>query len=74
MWDDWEAAPGGSKTVYGRVGIWLGQNGHIQLRLGGGEGQITTVSPDAGSARGNPHLYGKLQSILEEKGRWPEDG
>mgnify|MGYP001577462824 CR=1 FL=1 len=72
MWDDWEAAPRGSKTVYGRVGIWLGANGHIHVRLGGGDGQISTIAPNAASERGNPHLYRKLRSILQEKGRWSE--
>jgi len=71
-WDDWTPALRGKKTVHGQVGIWLGQNGHIHIRLGGQDGQISTVAPDPSSARGNPHLYGKLESILREKGRWPE--
>ena len=72
VWDDWEVAERGKRTVYGRVGIWLGSNRHIHL--GSGPGQISTISPDPTSARGNPHLYQKLAEIPRHHGRWPQNG
>jgi hypothetical protein len=66
-------APGGKKTVYCRIGIWHNiKTDHIHIRFGSGKGEISTVSPDPISMRGNPHLWNKLKAILEEHGRWSE--
>ncbi len=68
---DWRAAPKGSKTAYGEVGIWRRPDGQIAIRIGAGKGQISTVASDPNRKRGNPHLYGKLRSVLLEHSRWP---
>ncbi len=73
---DWVVAPGGEKTVYGRIGIWRRPDGQVGIRLGPGRGEISTVASDPKRERGNPHLYSKLRAVLVDLGRWPhgDDG
>ena len=70
---EWTAAPGGGKTVYGRIAIWRRDDGQIAIRLWSGPGGISTVAADPARARGHPHLYAKLRAILIDRGRWPRD-
>ena len=70
---DWIVAPRGEKTVYGRISIWRRPDGQIAIRLGPGQGEISTVASDPNRERGNPHLYSKLRAVLIDLGRWPLD-
>ncbi len=73
---NWIVAPKGKKTVYGRIGIWRRPDGQVGIRLGPGQGEISTVALDPKRKRGNPHLYAKLRAVLVDLGRWPlgDDG
>jgi hypothetical protein len=70
---DWEGAPGGDSTAYGRIGIFRRPDGQIGMSLGTGPGEISTVAQDPTRRRGHPHLYSKLREILITVERWPLD-
>jgi hypothetical protein len=69
---EWERASAGTKTVYGKIGIWRRPDGQIGIRIGSGAGEISTVAADPRRERGNPHLYSKLRDVLIRLERWPE--
>jgi hypothetical protein len=54
------------KTGQLTVGIWFDVDaGDIHLSIPGHG--LSTVSGDAGSKRGNPHLFNKLAKVLREQ-------
>jgi hypothetical protein len=59
----------GGNTAYLNVGAWFdAATGHIHLTLPHSGWFHTTVSPDTGSKRGHPNLYGKLARALQQAG------
>jgi hypothetical protein len=60
--------------VYARFGIWYDPKQRmIHMTIPGSGWFHTTVSNDVTSKRYHPNLFGKLQRLLEEEGRWPVD-
>jgi hypothetical protein len=55
------------RTIYPKIGVWYREDtGNIHLGI---EGQgFSTISQDAASKRGNPHLFRKLVRLLKEEG------
>jgi len=67
-----EVAPGGSKTVYARFGVWYNADqDRIHLTIPGSGWFHSTVSNDPASKRYHPNLFKKLRRLLEQEGRWP---
>ncbi len=58
----------GKKTVYVTAGIWLREDGQIQISFG--EKGITTVSNNPASKRYHEKMYRILRDILKEADRW----
>jgi putative SOS response-associated peptidase YedK len=58
----------GKKTVYVTVGVWLRDDGQIQISFG--EKGITTVSNNPESKRYHEKMYHILRDILKEADRW----
>lgn len=56
------------KTAYPQIGVWFDEEaGDIHLSI---EGQgLSTVTGNATSKRGNPHLFNKLAKALREAGK-----
>lgn len=53
------------------MNVWYrDEDGQIGLSVDNGW-FITTVNDRPSSARGHPNLYGKLQQLLAEAGKWP---
>ena len=60
----------GGKTIRLEIGVWYNEkSGQIHISGVKGERFISTVSPDATSKRGNPHLYAKLAKCLRSAGK-----
>jgi len=56
------------KTARVTLGIWFDENAndiHICIPDHG----LSTINGDAGSARGNPHLFNKLAKALRDQGK-----
>lgn len=69
-----EPAPGGSKTVYARFGVWYDEDQRmIHLTVPGSRWFHTTVSNEPASRRYHPNLFAKLRRLLEQEGRWPSE-
>ncbi len=69
-----EPAPGGSKTVYARFGVWYDEGQRmIHMTVPGSGWFHTTVSNEPGSRRYHPNLFAKLRRLLEQEGRWPSE-
>lgn len=68
-----EPAKGGSRTVYARFGVWYDKEQEmIHLTIPDSGWFHTTVSNNPQSKRFHANLFGKLQRLLAEQGRWPE--
>jgi len=56
------------KTAYPKIGLWFDEEaGDIHLSIPGHG--LSTVNGNAGSARGNPHLFNKLAKVLRDEGK-----
>lgn len=56
------------KTAYVQLGVWFDEGaGDIHLSIPGHG--LSTVNGNAGSKRGNPHLFNKLAKVLRDQGR-----
>jgi hypothetical protein len=59
---------GNDKTAKVMIGVWFREDtGHIHVSIPGHD--LSTVSNDAGSKRGNPHLFNKLAKVLRDQGK-----
>lgn len=55
------------KTIKVPLNIWLNEKtGHIHMNV---DGELTSVSNDPTSKRGNPNLYGILEKQLRNAGK-----
>ena len=56
------------KTAKVTIGLWFDeQAGDIHLNIPGHG--LSTVSADASSKRGDPHLFNKLAKVLRDQGK-----
>jgi len=68
-----EPAPGGSKTVYARFGIWYDEKQRmIHLTIPGSGWFHTTVSNDSGSRRYHPNPFCGTAKVARARGKMAE--